>query len=80
MYLNAQGGANMAHKILRLPAVKAKTGLSRSSVYLFMARGEFPRSVSLGERSVGWVEADVDSWIAGRIADSHGLLRKRPNT
>jgi len=60
----------MANAILRLPAVKVKTGLSRSSIYLFMARGDFPRAVQLGEHSVGWIEADVDAWIAARIKSS----------
>lgn len=41
-------------KFLRLPAVKEKTGKSRSSLYLMMYKGEFPRPrpIKLGERSV----------------------------
>lgn len=57
----------MTHTILRLPAVKARTGLSRSTLYLYMARGEFPRAIQLGQHAVGWVEADVEAWIAERI-------------
>jgi hypothetical protein len=36
------------HTILRLPAVKARTGLSRSTLYARMARGQFPAQVALG--------------------------------
>lgn len=38
----------MANVILRLPTVKARTGLSRSTIYLHVADGSFPRPVSLG--------------------------------
>jgi prophage regulatory protein len=53
----------MNDKIVRLPAVKEKTGLSRSTIYLKVAAGEFPRPVSLGLRAIGWVESDIDSWL-----------------
>jgi prophage regulatory protein len=56
--------------ILRLPSVKARTGLSRSSIYAFVARGDFPAPVSLGARAVGWNSDAVETWIAGRIAQS----------
>jgi prophage regulatory protein len=52
---------------LRLPKVKEKTGLSRSTIYLAISRGTFPPPVSLGARSVGWIDADVDEWIQQRI-------------
>jgi prophage regulatory protein len=58
------------HSILRLPAVKARTGLSRSTLYLKIRSGEFPAPVSLGARAVGWPEAWVDAWIAGQIEQS----------
>ncbi|HEY1744737.1 MAG TPA: AlpA family transcriptional regulator [Granulicella sp.] len=54
--------------ILRLPAVKACTGLSRSALYLKMARREFPQSIPLGERAVGWLQSDIESWQKQRIA------------
>jgi prophage regulatory protein len=60
----------MTHTILRLPAVKASTGLSRSTIYLRVSQGTFPRPVSLGGRAVGWVEEEIQSWLAERIAVS----------
>ena len=60
----------MAHQILRLPQVKSRTGLSRSTIYLKVSCGEFPPPVSLGARSVGWVEAEVNEWLEHRIKAS----------
>jgi prophage regulatory protein len=60
----------MTHTILRLPAVKTSTGLSRSTIYLRVSQGKFPRPVSLGGRAVGWVEEEIQSWLAERIAAS----------
>ena len=50
----------MVTKILRLPNVKSRTGLSRSTIYLRVSEGSFPAPVSLGGRAVGWIEAEVD--------------------
>jgi prophage regulatory protein len=60
----------MTHTILRLPAVKASIGLSRSTIYLRVSQGTFPKPVSLGGRAVGWVEEEIQSWLAERIAAS----------
>ncbi|MBQ4890595.1 AlpA family transcriptional regulator [Shewanella sp. MMG014] len=60
----------MFEKVIRMPEVKNKTGLSRSSIYLRISKGEFPASISLGERAVGWLESDVEQWIDERIAAS----------
>ena len=60
----------MTHTILRLPAVKARTGLSRSTIYLRIAEGTFPKPVSLGGRAVGWLEAEIQDWLQRRIEAS----------
>lgn len=49
-----------------LKAVVAKTGLSRSSIYSYVAQGLFPRQRRLGPRRVGWLASEVRAWIAGR--------------
>ena len=57
----------MTHKILRLKEVQRITGLSRSTIYAEIAKGQFPRQVKLtGSRSVGWHELDVVKWIEAR--------------
>ena len=60
----------MTHTILRLLAVKARTGLSRSTIYLRISQGTFPKPVSLGARAVGWVEAEVQEWVQRQIEAS----------
>ena len=56
-------------RILRRRAVEARTGLSRSTLYERMSAGAFPRPVRLGEKSVGWLESEVDKWITDRVAE-----------
>ncbi len=58
----------MTHSILRLPAVKTATGLSRSTLYLRIAHGVFMHPVSLGGRAVGWPTHEVAALNAARIA------------
>jgi prophage regulatory protein len=70
MFNDARGGINMATAILRLPAVKARTGLSRSTIYLRVSEGRFPKPISLGGRAVGWVETEVDNWLQQQIETS----------
>lgn len=60
----------MAYQILRLPAVKHQTGLSRSTLYKLISSGEFPKQIDLSGRSVGWLESDVQNWIRQRLAAS----------
>ena len=62
----------MTTTILRLPAVKVRTGLSRSSIYLRLSEEQFPKPISLGTRAVGWVESDIEDWIKDRIDQSRG--------
>jgi prophage regulatory protein len=58
----------MTHTILRLPAIIASTGLSRSTIYLRVAQGVFPKPVSLGARAVGWPASEVAALNAARIS------------
>lgn len=57
----------MRNNVLRLPEVKARVGLSRSSIYVAVSKGKFPRPIQLGDRAVGWVEAEVEAWLSLRI-------------
>ena len=63
----------MPRKILRLPVVLDRTGLSRSTVYLRVTEVRFPRPVSLGARAVGWIETEVEEWIARQIEVSRKI-------
>ena len=59
-------------RFLRLPEVMARTGLSRSTIYVRLEQGRFPRPVSLGGRAVGWIDSEIDEWMSNRVAESRG--------
>jgi prophage regulatory protein len=58
-----------SRRILRLPAVIAKSGLGRDSVYRLAKAGKFPKPVKLSERASGWFEDEIDAYLAKRAAD-----------
>ncbi|MEA9428256.1 helix-turn-helix transcriptional regulator [Aeromonas caviae] len=60
----------IAVRFIRIREVCEKTGLSKSSIYDLMTQGRFPQTVRLSEagRGVAFVEAEVDAWMAQRIA------------
>jgi prophage regulatory protein len=68
----------MFNIILRLPAVKSRTGLSRSTIYLRIAAGNFPKPISLGARAVGWLDSEIDAWLASQIELSRRTQGERP--
>jgi prophage regulatory protein len=53
--------------ILRRKQVQSRIGLSRSTIYLRIAEGTFPKPVSLGARAVGWLESDVEAWVRQQV-------------
>lgn len=57
-------------QMLRRPDVERVTGLSRSSIYLRIANGSFPKPISLGGRAVGWLESEIRSWLDEQISKS----------
>lgn len=58
--------------LLRLPRVKQRTGLGRSTIYEQISQGLFPKPVKISVRAVAWRESQIDQWIEQRIlaADS----------
>lgn len=63
--------------IERLPAVMARTGLSRSSIYAAIAAGTFCEPVKLSRRAVGFMSAEVDQWIKTRERSGVATQSKR---
>lgn len=53
-------------RLLTRPDIEALTGLTCSSIYRLMRRGEFPEPIRIGERAVRWPEAEIEAWIASR--------------
>jgi prophage regulatory protein len=71
MFNKVRRRTNMMQAILRLPAVKARTGLSRSTIYLRVSEGTFPLPVKLGgPRAVGWIESEIEAWLSRQVEQS----------
>lgn len=75
-------------RILRFSEVVRKTGLSRSSIYQRLRAGDFPASVELGPRAVGFVECEVDGFLSELVRQrdvrgphpSQSLRKRQPAT
>jgi prophage regulatory protein len=71
-----RGKQNMAKQIqtaltiLRRKQVEARIGLSRSTIYERIKAGNFPAPISLGAKSVGWLESEIDAWLSSQIEKS----------
>jgi len=56
-----------ASDLIRIKEVMSMTGLSKSSIYTYKSKGEFPNPIQLSSRSVAWVRVDVEQWISNKI-------------
>ena len=54
-------------RLIRLPEVKQRVGLGRSTIYRLMDLGRFPKARKLGLRAIAWSEAEIDGWIASKL-------------
>lgn len=62
-------------KLIRLKQVMECTGLARSTVYKFIAEGDFPKPVKLGVRVAAWVEAEVLAWMESKVNSRDNAAR-----
>ncbi|WP_295389888.1 AlpA family transcriptional regulator [uncultured Thiodictyon sp.] len=83
----AQQAAPAPLKIIRRPAVEDRTGLSRSTIYGKLRQNPkrpaefdptFPRPVSISKKAVGWVESEVDAWLAEQVRKSRPDVAPTP--
>lgn len=54
---------DITDRILRIGTVLQLTGLSRSTLYRKVQRGEFPKQIKLSERCAGWRQSSVHAWM-----------------
>ena len=62
--------------VLRRPRVEKQTGLSRSTIYSLMQQGTFPKPISLGPRSKGWLQAEITAWLGERVRQRDEAMMK----
>jgi prophage regulatory protein len=65
--------ASVATQILRLPQVRARTGLRRIMIYQLEAEHQFPRRVKIAVRAVGWIEGEVQEWLTQHVERSRSV-------
>lgn len=54
-------------RLIRLPEVRHRVGLGRSTIYRWMAEGRFPKPVQLGGYAVAWAEDEIEEWVAEHL-------------
>jgi prophage regulatory protein len=59
-------------RILRYPKVEDLTGLKHSAIYERIAKGTFPKPISLGPKARGWLEEEIFAWINERVVERDG--------
>lgn len=52
------------NRLVRLPEVKDRTGLSRTTIYRRIAAGTFPEPTPISNGLVAWYETDINAWVA----------------
>lgn len=60
---------HITNTILRLPAVLKATGVSRSLIYQQISEGMWPKPIRISNRSVGWLETEVQALVNARVAN-----------
>ena len=56
-------------KVLRKRQVVERVGYSAMHIYRLEKQGLFPKRLTLGPNSVGWLESEIDAWIKARVAE-----------
>ena len=60
----------VANRLIKLKEVTKLTSLSLSTIYDKISKNKFPPQITLGGKSVAWLEAEVDNWISEQVANS----------
>jgi prophage regulatory protein len=60
-------------RMLRLAQVIERTGLRKTKIYELQSEGRFPMRVKITAHAVGWIEHEVQAWLAGRVAKNNPL-------
>jgi prophage regulatory protein len=60
-------GPRRMSRLIRLPEVRHRVGLGRSTIYRWMSEGKFPKPVQLGGYAVAWAEHEIENWIDDRL-------------
>jgi prophage regulatory protein len=59
-------------RFLRFPAVRARTGLSRSTIWRLEREGCFPPHRRISRNAAAWVEDEVIAWMRSKVDATTG--------
>ena len=68
-------GAGRSSPLLRLAQVIERVGLKKTTIYALQRARKFPHSVPLTETAVGWVESEVEEWLAAKLVSRDAKLQ-----
>ena len=57
-----------SNKLLRISAVSEITTLAKSTIWLKIAQGTFPKPIKLSPAISVWKESDIEAWINSHIS------------
>ena len=59
-------------RLVARQTVLNRTGLSNTTMWREIQRGEFPAPVQISRRRKAWLESSIDEWIERKILESRG--------
>jgi prophage regulatory protein len=68
----------MGERIIRKPELFNKVGLSDASVWRAEKEGKFPKRLILGGNSCGWLESEIDAWLADKAENRINSTCRKP--
>lgn len=63
-------------KLLRIADDSKKTTLAKSTIWLKISQGLFPKPIKLSPGINVWKESDIDAWIDSHISDAQGFTHE----
>lgn len=60
-------------RFLRLPEVQQRTGIKHTRIHKLETEGRFPKRIKISDRASGWLESEIDEWMAKRLELSRSV-------
>lgn len=53
------------NRLIRLPEVQRRVSIGRSTIWLWIKEGRFPKGIKLSSNITVWHESEIDSFVEG---------------
>lgn len=63
------GRTHDGERLMRLPEVQRRVGVSKSTIYGWARNGQFPAPVKIGsaEKISAWRASDIEAWLRSQL-------------